>query len=186
MEGISGGSIGQNFRKDIGPALLGMSLTFQDENTSPFADNKAITFRIEGARRQFWGIIPGRNRLEGIKSGNADRVDIDSLPPARAASAPPRRMSSQATPIASELLEQAEVVHRFSPLMPSVIDICAAAMSDIIMGARKGLTRLAPLSRNILVCSNRVVRPPIPLPTMTAMLLWLAELIWSPAFWTAC
>ena len=95
---------------------------------------------------------------------------IDSAPPANMTSASPCFMSSQAVPIASEPLEQADVVQRFGPLTPSAIDIWAAAISAIIIGARKGLTLSGPFSSSTLTCSNRVVSPPIPLPTMTPIL----------------
>ena len=87
--------------------------------------------------------------------------------------------------MASEPLEQADVVQRLGPFIPSTMDAWAAAMSDIIIGARNGLTLSGPFSISILACSNRVVKPPIPLPTTIPMLSWLAELIWIPECSTA-
>ena len=81
--------------------------------------------------------------------------------------------------MASEPLEQADVVHRFGPFNPSEIDTCEAAMSVIIIGTRKGLTLLGPFASSTFICSNRVVRPPIPLPRIMPISSWLPELIWS-------
>jgi hypothetical protein len=36
---------------------------------------------------------------------------------------------------------QAETVQKFGPLSPNVIDTCPAAMSEIIIGMKNGLTR---------------------------------------------
>src|ERR1039458_2256762 len=47
-------------------------------------------------------------------------------------------------------------------------------------GGKNGLTRVGPFSKRILVCSNRVVSPPIPLPTTTAISCWFVSLICSP------
>ncbi len=87
--------------------------------------------------------------------------------------------------MASEPLEQAEVMHMLGPLTPRAMDICAAAMSDIIIGARKGLTRSGPFSTRILACSKRVVRPPMPLPMKTPMSSQLELSMVRPAFLTA-
>ena len=68
-------------------------------------------------------------------------------------------------------------MHRFGPFTPRVIDTCAAAISVIIIGAKNGLTLSGPFSIINLVCSNRVVRPPIPLPITIPILSWLVVLI---------
>ena len=85
-------------------------------------------------------------------------------------------------PTASEPLEQAEVVQKLGPRAPSVMDACAEAMLGIIIGMRKGLTLSAPLSSRTLVCSKRVVRPPMPLPIIMPM----SSLLLSSIFNSAC
>ncbi len=87
--------------------------------------------------------------------------------------------------MASEPLEQADVMHMFGPLTPSAIDTWAAAISDIIIGARNGLTLSGPFSSSILACSNSVVRPPIPLPIKTPISSWLLASIFNPDCFTA-
>ncbi|MBA7688823.1 hypothetical protein ES703_97312 [subsurface metagenome] len=77
-------------------------------------------------------------------------------------------------------------MQRFGPFSPSAIDAWDAAMSVIIIGTRNGFTLFGPLSNSTLVCSKRVVKPPIPLPTTTPMLPWLLELISNPACSIAC
>ena len=87
--------------------------------------------------------------------------------------------------MASEPLEQADVVQRFMPLTPSAIDIWAAAMSDIIIGARKGLTLPGPFSTSTFACSYIVFSPPMPLPTITPISCSLLSSILSPESFTA-
>ena len=45
--------------------------------------------------------------------------------------------------------------------------IMPVAMFVIIIGMRKGLTRPGPLFKRISYCVSMVLRPPMPLPTMT-------------------
>ena len=75
-----------------------------------------------------------------------------SLPPATMAWASPLAMSSEAIPIASAPLEQEEVVQKLGPLAPRSMDTCPAAISEIIMGTRKGLTREGPLWESTWNC----------------------------------
>ncbi len=47
------------------------------------------------------------------------------------------------------------------------MEIKPAAMSMIIMGIKKGLTRLGPCCKRMACCFSKVPMPPIPLPTTT-------------------
>ena len=87
--------------------------------------------------------------------------------------------------MASEPLEQADVMQRFGPFSPRAIETCDEAISVIIMGTRNGCTLFGPWFSSTLICSKRVVRPPIPLPITTPMLSWLPEFTSNPACSTA-
>ena len=86
------------------------------------------------------------------------------MPPASITSALPARMASAASPMAWAPVAQAETTARFGPRAPRLIDICPEAMSQIIIGTRKGLTRSGPRRRSTSICSPSVIRPPIPEP----------------------
>jgi len=60
---------------------------------------------------------------------------------------------------------QAVQVAFTGPLSPSRMELQAEAMLGIIMGMKKGLTRVGPLSKRMPVCSMKVSRPPTPEPT---------------------
>ena len=83
--------------------------------------------------------------------------------------------------MASPPLEQADTVEKFGPFVPSVIEICPEAMSGSIIGTRNGLTLEAPRASMTPICSERVMIPPIPLATMTAVRSALPSSISSPA-----
>ena len=59
-------------------------------------------------------------------------------------SASPARSSRSASPIACAPEAHAETVQKFGPLSPNWIDTWPAAMSEIIIGMKNGLTRRRP------------------------------------------
>ena len=92
-----------------------------------------------------------------------------SEPPQMMASASPNLMMRQASPMLLLEVAQAVVMHMFGPMKPNSVAIMPVAMFVIIMGMRKGLTRPGPLLRRTSYCVSMVLRPPMPLPTMTPM-----------------
>ncbi len=69
---------------------------------------------------------------------------------------------------------------KFGPRAPIAIEICPAAMSPIIMGTVKGLTREAPRVTSVVWASSICSRPPIAVPTSTPTWSRLASVITSP------
>src|SRR5205823_1759814 len=86
----------------------------------------------------------------------------DSLAPAIMATASPRRLVSKASPTACAPEAQAEVMAKLGPRAPTAIEICPAAMSAIIIGTVKGLTRSGPRSTSTWCASSLCCRPPLP------------------------
>ena len=69
-----------------------------------------------------------------------------SAPPANIAVASPRRMMLKASPSALVPAAQAVQVAFTGPFSPRRIELQAEAMLGIIMGMKKGLTRVGPFS----------------------------------------
>jgi len=61
----------------------------------------------------------------------------------------------------------ADTVPKFGPLNPNWIDTCPAAMSEIIIGMKNGLTRPGPFSSCTECWLSKVSMPPIPDPMST-------------------
>ena len=86
-----------------------------------------------------------------------------SEPPAKTISTRFDFINSDATPIESPPLAQADTTAKFGPLAPSFIDTCPEAISGSIIGTKNGLILEGPLSRITLICSEIVIIPPMPL-----------------------
>ncbi|MMZ69347.1 hypothetical protein D1872_321700 [compost metagenome] len=67
-----------------------------------------------------------------------------SVPPAIITSASPLRIRRNASPIAVLPIEQAVTGDKVGPIAPYRMLICAAAILEIIIGTRLGLTRPGP------------------------------------------
>ena len=119
------------------------------------------------------------------KAASASGVTADSLAPAIMATASPRRMVSKASPTAWAPEAQAEVMAKLGPRAPTAIEICPAAMSAIIIGTVKGLTRSGPRSTRTWCASSICCRPPIALATSTPTWSRFSSLITSPDSATA-
>ncbi len=91
-------------------------------------------------------------------------VTAASAPPQTMASTRPNRMRSAASPTAWAEAAQAVTVHVLGPRIPNSMAISPAAMLGIIIGHRKGLTRLGPRPASTSTCCSRVLTPPSPLP----------------------
>ena len=73
-----------------------------------------------------------------------------SLPPARTISASPLLIMCNPCPIESAAEAHAETVEKFGPLVPSIIETWPEAMSESIIGTRKGLILEGPFSDKTL------------------------------------
>ena len=62
---------------------------------------------------------------------------------------------------------QAVATQKFGPVQPSFIPIMAAVALGIIIGTRKGLTRLGPPLYMMCSCASWVISPPTPVPATT-------------------
>ncbi len=94
-------------------------------------------------------------------------VNADSVPPAITTSHRSEAISLAALIIACVPAAQAVQVFSAGPLKPYFIETAADAAFGIIIGTRKGDTRLAPFSNSTPICSSRVSMPPIPVPMKT-------------------
>ncbi len=94
----------------------------------------------------------------------ANETMAASAPPAIITSAAPRRMIAAASPRAFVPVAQAVATAMLGPRAPTRMAIMPAALSEIIIGTRKGLTRSGPRSRRTSACSSSVPMPPIPVP----------------------
>ena len=91
-----------------------------------------------------------------------------SVPPHTTTSALPSRIIRSPSPIALAPDAQAVDTQRLAPVKPCFIDTRPAVALTIIIGTRNGLTRLGPRSRWTPICASSVVRPPTPVPAITA------------------
>ncbi len=74
----------------------------------------------------------------------------DSVPPAIIASASPRWMTLNASPMAWLPVAQAVAGAEFGPFAPNFMDICPAARLIISIGIKKGVILRGPFSSNTL------------------------------------
>src|SRR5699024_12487826 len=94
-------------------------------------------------------------------------VKRDTVPPSIIASTPPHSIALYAPPIEYVPDAQAVTEQDFNPLAPVLMETCPAAMSGINIGTKYLLSRLYPLSINLLTCFSYVSIPPIPQPIHT-------------------
>ena len=87
-----------------------------------------------------------------------------SLPPAIIASASPRWMSRNESPIAWALVVQAVQVAEFGPLAPVRMETQPEARLTMAAGMKKGLTCARPALQQGSCSRSMVAKPPIPLP----------------------
>ena len=90
-----------------------------------------------------------------------------SVPPASITSASPRRIVSQASPMAWPPVAQAETIAKFGPRAPVLMATCPAATLGMPIGMKNGLIRSGPRSTLIVMLSMSVPTPPSPVPRMT-------------------
>jgi hypothetical protein len=90
-----------------------------------------------------------------------------SEPPARKMSASPNLIMRHDSPIALFEVAQAVTMQRFGPCNPYSMEIKPLAMLLMSIGMVKGETRLGPFVMRIVCWSSSVLRPPIPLLTIT-------------------
>ena len=90
-----------------------------------------------------------------------------SVPPAIIVSASPRRIVSEASPIAWPPVAQADTVVKFGPVIPKLIAICPAPTFGMPIGMKNGLIRSGPRSALIEMPSTSVPTPPSPVPRIT-------------------
>src|SRR5690606_29866974 len=79
-----------------------------------------------------------------------------SVPPVTMISACPLWMTLKASPIEWEPEAHAVTVHALWPFAPIMIETCPDAISGIIIGTKKGLTRSGPFSNRLRHCSSKV------------------------------
>ena len=92
---------------------------------------------------------------------------VDSTPPAMIASASPRWIIFQASPMLWLPVAQAVTTELLGPLAPKRMEICPGASFTMSMGMKKGEIRPGPFSRRTLWKDSIVVNPPSPAPTTT-------------------
>jgi hypothetical protein len=90
-----------------------------------------------------------------------------SAPPAIIASASPRWISRNASPIECVPVAQAVTTHELGPRAPKRIETTPDAMFVIMPGMKNGETRLAPRSRSVAAFSSIACSPPMPEPIST-------------------
>ena len=125
---------------------------------------------------------PSRPRSKGreARGGSSLRVErarIAAKPPTSAGlipasdepaiitSASPRRMISQASPMAWPPVAQADETAKFGPSAPKKMAAWPAARLGIAMGMKNGLIRSGPFSTPTVTCSAKVIPPPMPVPS---------------------
>src|SRR5882672_1259542 len=105
-------------------------------------------------------------RVDSARSAPNPPIPIGVMaasdPPAIITSAAPRRMISNASPIACADAEHAVQVAEFGPLAPNLIDTCPAARLMMADGMKKGEILRGPPSSNALCSRSMVVNPPMP------------------------
>ena len=92
-----------------------------------------------------------------------------SAPPASIATAAPRLMISNASPMPPAPAAHAVVTACSGPLVPRCSETCAAPMLGIIIVAKNGLTARGPRSKSARCWSSNVLSPPPPLATTAPM-----------------
>ena len=95
-------------------------------------------------------------------------VSAASVPPATTTSAAPRSIIRMPSPIAWAPVAQAEATLNPGPWTPRRIATAPAAALGIIIGTKFGETPRSPRARNDSHCSCSVIRPPTPVPMITA------------------
>ena len=95
-------------------------------------------------------------------------VSAASVPPATTTSAVPRSIIRIPSPIAWAPVAHAEATLNPGPWTPSRIATAPAAALGIIIGTKFGETPRSPRARKDVHCSWRVIRPPTPVPMITA------------------
>ena len=95
-------------------------------------------------------------------------VSAASDPPATTTSAAPRSIIRMPSPIAWAPVAHAEATLNPGPCTPRRIATMPAAAFGIIIGTKFGETPRSPRSRNDSQFSWRVIRPPTPVPMITA------------------
>ena len=110
----------------------------------------------------------------------------DSAPPVIIISALPSFKVSMAVTIAFVLEAHALTTAKLGPRNPCFIEICPAAISNIIFGIKKGLNLGVPSPCTKLVTSSlKVFKPPIPLAKITPTRSWSTLFSVIPASATA-
>ena len=94
-------------------------------------------------------------------------VMVASTPPVMMASASPRWIIFQASPMLWFPVAQAVTTELLGPLAPKRMEICPGASFTISMGMKKGEIRPGPFSSRTLWKDSMVVNPPRPAPTTT-------------------
>ena len=92
-----------------------------------------------------------------------------SVPPATMRSASPRRIVSQASPIAWAPVAQADTVAKFGPSMPNWMATWPEPTLAMPIGMKNGLIRPGPRSAISRTLSNSVATPPSPEPRITPL-----------------
>ena len=104
-----------------------------------------------------------------------------SAPPATITSASPYWMVRNASPIQLVPVAQAVTTLMLLPFRPNWMDTFPAAILLIIIGTRKGFTRLGPFSSSLLCSRSIAWREPMPEPTATPTRQGSSCCISSPA-----
>ncbi len=132
----------------------GVLKVFQNKNGSALGDNEAVAVTVEWSGCLFRRIVEGCGKgLHGAETPTLIMVRGASLPPVIIASARPS-YGIHAVARAWVLEAQAVTVAKLGPLAPISMATCPAAMLLIIMGTKRELIRLGPLSRAMVCCSS--------------------------------
>ena len=89
-----------------------------------------------------------------------------SAPPESTRSASPYWMVRKAMPRACPAEAQAELVAKFVPCSPNLIEICPLIALGIIFGMKCGEARRGPRSSTITWWASMAMMPPMPVPMM--------------------
>ena len=119
---------------------------------------------LSNGREHRFGSVSDDSAVSAVNPAIPIGQMLPSVPPAIMTSASPYWMLRNASPIVLVPVAQAVTSLMLFPLKPNWIDTLPAAMLEIIIGTRSGLTRPGPFSRSFLYSRSIACRLPTPLP----------------------
>jgi len=148
---------------------------------APSPSTKPSRSRSKGREALAGSSFLSESALHAQKPPTPERFTQASAPPAIITSASPYSIMRPASPMACELVVQAETIDTFGPFALNWIEMSPATMLMIEPGTKKGEMRRGPLAIISRMLSSIIGSPPMPEPTFTPTLSALESSMVNPA-----